>query len=705
MRHLFSFILLTFSLTGFAQNYAGWWQEVDQLTSVGKPKSALEVVDKIYQQAVKDNNGSQLVKAVIHEIKFSAQFEEESLVASINRLKAEAEKVPQPTQQILFSLLAEMHWGYYQNNKWRIQKRTASEDGDDNILTWDFKRIAYETDKFYQLSLKNTKALKTPQLKEYEAILTGTKRYRDIRPSLYELLLSRALSFYSSEEKNLINFDPTNAYQEAILLGSIDEFFSWKLKTMEGLQPAALTILMYQELLREAKNLSPESLVLENLKRLQFMHKRSSLANKDELYETQLQSLLKRYFEAEVGGEIAYDLASLYQKQGGAVSDVSHNDYWKWKTADSLCQIYIKKFPNSVGARNCKSLSERIQSKEWAMDAEGIILPNKAFRFLLRYRNLDEHDADKWPVYVRVASLDPIEYRNNSRQNYGEKLVKWMKSHSTTVVDKTFEIPNPKDFKSHSIELPLDGLPLGTYVVFAGTDSKLSTGANAVSFAVVTVSDLTVIQRLNEEGKTTLKVLSRDKGDAIESAKIELLNLVYDRKSRKNTYELVETLTTNKNGEATWAAKGQNHRGLIADVYYQQDKLINADNVYGYGSKEDVRWNERSHFFLDRAIYRPGQTIQFKGLMLRSNGTEVEALRDKSTTVKLFDANGQEVSKLDLKSNEFGTFSGTFIAPTGGLNGQIRIGNENGSHSFRMEEYKRPKFEVTVDNPKGQFQV
>ncbi|MGB1319151.1 MAG: MG2 domain-containing protein, partial [Flavobacteriales bacterium] len=359
--------------------------------------------------------------------------------------------------------------------------------------------------------------------------------------------------------------------------------------------------------------------------------------------------------------------------------------------------VYIKKFPNSVGARNCKSLSERIRSKEWGMDAEGIILPNKAFRILLRYRNLDTQEADKWPVYARVASIDPIEYRNNARQNYGEKLIRWLKSHSTTVAEKTFEIPNPKDFKSHSIELPLEGLSAGTYVVFVGTNAKLSTNADAVSFAIIIVSDLAIIKRQNDNGKSTIKVLSRDLGDPISEAKIELLNLVYNRNNRKNTYELVETLITDKNGEATWLAKTQNHRGLIADVYHEQDKLISADNIYGYGRKEDIRWNERSHFFLDRAIYRPGQTIQFKGLMLRSNGSEVETLRDKTTTVKLYDANGQEVSKLGLKSNEFGTFSGTFIAPTGGLNGQIRIGNETGSRSFRLEEYKRPKFEVKVE--------
>ncbi|MCB9190243.1 MAG: hypothetical protein H6602_01070 [Flavobacteriales bacterium] len=93
----------------------------------GRPKSALEVVQKIHDQAVKDGNGAQLVKAVIHEIKFQSEFEEESLVASIIRLEGEAKTAPEPTKQILHSLLAEMNWGYYQNNSWQIHNRTATE--------------------------------------------------------------------------------------------------------------------------------------------------------------------------------------------------------------------------------------------------------------------------------------------------------------------------------------------------------------------------------------------------------------------------------------------------------------------------------------------------------------------------------------------------------------------------------------------------
>jgi len=703
---LFPLLLLTlFSAFPLGQNYDELWKEVDEHARNGKPRSALEVVQKIHDQAVQDGNSPQHVKAVIHEVKFQAQFEEESLVASIIRVEDEAKTAPEPTKQILHSLLAEMNWGYYRNNKWQIHNRTATEDAGDNILTWDFKRIAEEADKHYRLSLENAEILKSASLKDYEAILTGYDKYRELHPSLYHLLLSRALDFYSSEERELINFDPSGVYNDPKLLGSVDEFLSWEAPQKSGLQPAAYSIHLYQELLREAQKLGTEALVSEDLKRLNFIYGRSQSQSAQEQYQSRLDALLKQYKEDAVSAEAAYYLASLYHELGNSVSDPTHPAHWNWKTADSICQVYIEKFPNSLGARNCTSLSERIRQRSWSTAAEKHSLPEKPFRFLFRYRNIGDAEADKWKVYAEVAKLDPIEYRENARSNYGEKLIKWLKSNSETIAEKTFEVPNPKDFREHSIELPLEGLPIGTYVIFTGSDDKLSTNKDVVSYAIVTVTDLALISRSENDGETVLKVVSRDSGKPIAQAKIELLSLVYNRKTRSNDYRLEQTLTTDQNGVAVWKGQAQNYRGYMVDVYHGEDKLITAGNVYGRSNKEDIRWNDQTHFFLDRAIYRPGQTIHFKGIMLSSNGKDVKTLTDKSTTVKLFDANGQEVSSLDLRSNGFGTFSGTFIAPTGGLNGYIRIGNESGSHSFRMEEYKRPKFEVKVNQPKEQYRV
>jgi uncharacterized protein YfaS (alpha-2-macroglobulin family) len=95
----------------------------------------------------------------------------------------------------------------------------------------------------------------------------------------------------------------------------------------------------------------------------------------------------------------------------------------------------------------------------------------------------------------------------------------------------------------------------------------------------------------------------------------------------------------------------------------------------------------------------------FKGIVLERKGEDVQLKTRFKTEVSLYDVNGQVVSKQTLTTNDFGSFSGNFIAPVGVLTGQMNIRCETGSVSVLVEEYKRPKFEVTFDPVKGSYKL
>ena len=80
-------------------------------------------------------------------------------------------------------------------------------------------------------------------------------------------------------------------------------------------------------------------------------------------------------------------------------------------------------------------------------------------------------------------------------------------------------------------------------------------------------------------------------------------------------------------------------------------------------------------------------------------------LPDTKTTVTLYDANYKAVNSVELTSNEFGTFSGSFLIPDNGLTGNMRIASKHGSKYFSVEEYKRPKFYVQFDKAKGSYKL
>ena len=107
---------------------------------------------------------------------------------------------------------------------------------------------------------------------------------------------------------------------------------------------------------------------------------------------------------------------------------------------------------------------------------------------------------------------------------------------------------------------------------------------------------------------------------------------------------------------------------------------------------------------MDRALYRPGQTIQYKGISLELNQEKnnYRVLAGQRLTVVFNDVNGQEIARAQHQCNDYGSFSGSFTAPRDRLPGAMSlqvIDGPQGSAMVRVEEYKRPKFQVTLAAP------
>ena len=111
----------------------------------------------------------------------------------------------------------------------------------------------------------------------------------------------------------------------------------------------------------------------------------------------------------------------------------------------------------------------------------------------------------------------------------------------------------------------------------------------------------------------------------------------------------------------------------------------------------------KTFFFLDRSIYRPGQVVYFKGIVVERDGKQTKPAANELVTAVLHNTNDEKVAELDFETNDYGSFSGEFVLPSGGLNGQYRLevyGASNlidASHYFSVEEYKRPKFQTSFE--------
>lgn len=696
-------------------SYEKQWKKVDSLADKGLNKSALEVVNGIYNRAKSENNSSQFVKAIIHRMRFEQQVEEYSLVKSLNKLNEEAKESPYPVKPVLHSIIAQNYWQYYENNRWKFHNRTATTNFDNSdITTWDLKTIFSEVVKHYQLSIENEDSLKRTPLNIFDEILVTYQDSRKYRPTLYDFLAHRAVDFYMNEEPDITRPAYKFELNNERYFDESGAFSKLKIESKDTLSSKYYALSILQKLIQFHSSEGPFTLTKEqretalidvDLKRLKFVKNKSVSEIRDSLYLKALQSLEKRYSSNPASSEVSYEIAAVYSEKGNKYKPLQSDEHkWLKKQALEMCGAVIKKFPDAYGSQSCRQLIAQIQEHSINFTAEKVTLPNQPVRALVNYKNLKT-------VYLRIARMDIEKYNKSIERYYGEELIKqYLKL--ATVKEWSLELPDDGDYQAHATEINLPELPFGHYVVLAGSDKTFSYQNNAVAYASLWSSNISYVNRRMQNGSYDFYVQHRETGAPLKGVSAQVYYEKYNYTLRKYEYVKAEKYTTDDAGFFNVQSSNE-YRNFNIDFTLASavrgeapDRLQMDNNIYQYRNYSSPKvMQTKTIFFLDRGIYRPGQTVYFKGIMLNTDGETNQILPNTPTTVTFYDVNYQKVANLDLTSNEYGTFSGTFTAPAGVLNGQMNISNGYGSVYFSVEEYKRPKFEVSFKPVKGSYRL
>ncbi len=688
--------------------YEKEWKKVDSLTKKGLNKSALDVVNGIYSKAKTDNNASQFVKAIIHRMKFEQYMEEYSLVKALNKLNEEAAEAKYPVKPILQSIIAESYWNYYQNNRWKFYNRTETVNFENSdITTWDLKTIFNEVIKNYQASLSSVDSLKRTPLNIYDDILIKYSGSRKFRPTLYDFLAHRAVDFYMNEEPDITRPAYKFEINSESYFWSNEDFSKIKIDAKDTLSLKFYAIKTLQNLIEfHKKDENPQALIDIDLKRLKFVRSKSISEIKDSLYLMSLLNLEKQFANKPSSADVSYEIATYYNEQGNKYVPLqSDENKWMKKQALELCEVVIKKYPDVDGAKNCAVLKAGILAHSLNFTAEKVILPIKPSRALVTYKNLKT-------VYVRIAEMDIDKYNKTVERLYGEKLIQeYLKL--KPVKEYAVELIDDGDYQTHTTEIKIPELGFGHFVILVGSDKTFSYTNNGVAYAATWVSNISYVNRRMEDGSYDFYVQNRLTGEPLKGLTAQLYYEKYNYTLRKYEYVKSEKYSSDEKGYFNVPPTSE-YRNFSVDFTYKYDlgaatitdKLQTDNGIYQYRSyKENKRKYARTFFFLDRGIYRPGQTVYFKGIMINSDGETNEIMPNTSTVVTFYDVNYQKVADVNLTTNEFGTFNGTFTTPTGVLNGQMSLSNGSGTTYFSVEEYKRPKFEVTFKPVEGSFRL
>lgn len=703
MRSIYSWILLaimTANINVSAQSKSRNmeertpWEKVDSLIDIGKTESAKTLVAAILRAAEQGKQADEVIKAKAWLIALDQQ-QEDAAAKAIQKLESEIEGTKAPVEKAIWqNLAAKAYQSYFEHNRYQIYQRTTMEsDTSEDIATWDATKFHKKIAALYLASITDRSALVNAKTENYKAIIDAGKNTGKLRPSVYDLLVFDALDYFRSDERDVISPAYKFAIDDAKYFAPAAEFANLNILSRDSTSLQMQALKLYQEIINKHINSNNiDGLVDAEVSRLSFVHQYATLANKNELYRDALYKLAAKYRQSKESAQALFFAAktrfTYWQETNHYLEDATELKDPETLNLEALrkeLQMLIDQYPNSEGAGNAASLIHSLEAKTLKIDLEDAYIPNENIKFLLSYKNVQE-------VSFSIYSTNLSHARDLDSK--GALVKKWQQV-----------LIKGQDLKNHSVELKADVLPAGLYVI----EIKDVT-SNLIIKQLLQVSNLSGIRPQGGQNSDKLFVLDRKTGQYISDPKVALIDFRYQNKSGIYIGSVKKILNGDRNGTMTLPEENVEYNTAFALIKGKDTFLIDQNYSYtlrnGRHYSSEDRSRKSNFIFTDRSIYRPGQTIHFKGILLNSKGIKEHTVAaNESVKVTFRDANYQTIKELTLTTNEFGSFTGSFDAPTTGLMGSMSIRTEFGGAYFNVEEYKRPKFFVEFDTLRSNYKL
>lgn len=633
-----------------AERYDKLWQKAEKLLQEGRPKSAGEVLEDIRSQAVGAGDRGQELAAFLAASGCRQTLTPDSLFPDIILLRRRVEGAKDVAERAvcassLARILSACRWrGVSTVSDWQAPT--------DSVHLWSREQFEEEARHWYLVSMTAPDTLAERQASEYFPIIEpGTDR-----------------ELYAGD---LLNLMVRRAVEGLVGLGQRDEAIAC----------------LHQALKVYRNRGNRQAQLLLGLDSLRLVGQEAVVPYA--VHETRSDSSL-RQTDVFRGYERLMQAFADLPEVTMAYVDLCRLD---WSAAERvrLAEAGIALHPQSVGAGLLRRmLAEwRLPMFEWQVAQ--VTTPFAAVEWRATLRNLSELAVE---VYRLNEKFDQTSYeRSKDPQAYvrkqGRRVAAW-----------THRFVSHPDYESFRDTVCWQPEEWGQYAVIF----RPVTGAKGVrvveTSGLFRVSGIGLFALQADRGnRTGFQVVDLETGGPLSEALVELR--VYGRRG-----EFLRELTEQTDRQ------GWLETTLRADERAEVSAVFEGDSTAGgwtvWGTRGAVPVSEgRSksvRLFTDRGIYRPGQTVRVGGIAYGLYADSSRVSVDEPIVLCLFDAQGRELERRDLRTDAFGTFDAVFRLPVSGLNGIYRIEAEGRSSAwFRVEEYVRPTFSVTVDDGKDQI--
>ena len=672
-------------------NYDNLWKKVRQYSQKDLPKSALKTVELIYTKAKVEGNESQVVKSLLYRIGLQSTFQEDFRLKSIRIFEKERQTAPPVEKQLLGSLLGQLYQGYYDDHFNEIlNRKTSAITGDIALEMMDAQQWNRKISRAYLASVSSPDALSKIQLSDFSAILQNDSSVSRLWPTLYDLLANRAIDYFSSRDARLIVIKNPVAMDTSLFV-PVNDFLKMNFPG-DSIASTGKVLILFQHLLHLHKEQNhPDAFVDADLKRLDFVNSQlpDTFAN-GLAYAHALERLLQQFQNQEISVRIANRLAQTYWSLS------SHKNKTNYLIkAEETCKKALKAFPTAPFANNCKNTITLINEPHFRMKLQQALLPDKPFLSLITYKNSAK-------LYFRVVKISPDIKNPSAGENISRQMKKFLQRPAFKKWEQSF--PFAGDHRMHTAEIAMPALPVGSYVVFVSDNSRFSK-ESTVLYQQIQVTRLTLLSQKNNSAQALdIYLLDRANGTPVSDATIQVFGRSYDYRAREQQITPLGEYSSDAGGFLQIPLKNDREfNGFILKAFKGKDTTyVNTFSRF-YGSLYEEKPVLHTYLFTDRAIYRPGQTVYFKGISVETKGNDARVKAGVKQDVQLMNAQYKKLDEQQLVSDASGSVSGSFVLPDVALNGRFMIKTATGMVSIRMENYKRPAFHVVFDTLKKAF--
>lgn len=646
IRYLSLIVLLVMSVFApmQAQTYDNLWKELEVLERKDLPKSVISEAMKIYDKAKAEQNVPQMMKAYLTAMQYRSLLTPDSLKVDMNGLEQWASQTgSMEDKAILYSILGEM------------------------TMPADVKKgLGY-----LQASLKDKDwLLLIPVEKLRPMVRVGEASKRYFRDNLYNLLARRAIQIMQQYRwQAAAKANQTNSL--SVDMTDMDQFVTYQFVPVSDCDLTAAVMQTYQSLLKAYDTETErEGWLLTGIDALNYLYRNFSGNFSNDVCQQELRKWIHTYPAVKTVPEAYLALAQFLQYQNNQVERLR------------IVREGIAGYPRYEGINQLKNIEKEILNASLSLEI-ATAYPGEQQSVKVNYKNLTGITLQLYKVNLPVTSA----VLQNRTTHFESKYARLQR-------EEHFSLKPTTDYLNVDTTLTIQAPQAGIYFLKAVPDGKKGVSDGTL----MNVTALKTIYRPLPDGTLELVVVDAVSGQPVSEAEVT----IYTEKG--GGYSPQQTYQADKQG--TLKLDFLNSNKYWYNAHTAADNAMPILNLWknDYYYKESKR-KEVLQLFTDRSIYRPGQTVYVSGLAYEMEKDSTRVLADKKYTVSLYDANNNETGKVEVRTNGFGSFSGQFVLPSPCLTGYFSLRAADTSVSFKVEEYKRPTFDVTFEPVKVEYQV